>query len=159
MRPIEQLRQVGQHVGDLIPAVVEVGQEVGGGGQEHVLDIPHYQLSGLTATLRYLVELQCPVVGDKANLGPPVPGQLVQLLTQRVAHTAQVAGLQGLPGHVQQEEIDGGLGRPEHVLLGSDELYRAGLALRPSAGVAVRLADGVVEKFLGQLVHSESDCW
>ena len=100
-----------------------------------------------------------PVVCNEANLRPAISRQLVKLVDEGVAEGSKVASLQGGPRDVQQEQVDGRLGRSEHVLLGGDELDGAGLALGSSARIAVSLTHGVVEKLLRQLVHSESDCW
>ena len=94
------------------------------------------------------------MVGNEANLRPSIARQLVQLVHEGVAERAQVASLQGRSRHVEQEQVDGRLGRPQHVLLRRYELYRRRLALRPSTGVTVAFADGIVEEFLRQLIHS-----
>ena len=63
-----------------------------------------------------------PVVCNEANLRPAISRQLVKLVDEGVTEGAQVASLQGGPRDVQQEQVDGGLGRPQHVLLRRDEL-------------------------------------
>lgn len=65
-----------------------------------------------------------PVIGNEADLRPSIARQLVQLVHKGVAEGAQVSGFQGGPGDVQQEQVDCRLGRPQHVLLRRDELYR-----------------------------------
>ena len=94
------------------------------------------------------------MVGNEANLCPSIARQLVQLVHEGVAEGAQVACLQGRSRHVEQEQVDGRLGRPQHVLLWRYKLYRRRLALRPSTGVTVAFADRVIEEFLRQLIHS-----
>ena len=66
--PIEELWQVSQHGEQLLLAVGQVGQQVGRRGEEHIVHISHNELSGLTGTLHYLIELNGAVIRDEANL-------------------------------------------------------------------------------------------
>ena len=52
------------------------------------------------------------MVGNEANLCPSIARQLVQLVHEGVTEGAQVARLQGRSRHVEQEQVDGRLGRP-----------------------------------------------
>ena len=98
-----------------------------------------------------------PVVCNEANLRSAISRQLVKLVDEGVAEGSKVASLQGGPRDVQQEQVDGRLGRPQHVLLRRDELNRRRLALRSSTRIAVTFAHGIVEELLWQLVDSVAE--
>ena len=91
--PVEQLRQVCQHVGDLLLTVIEVGEKVGGGGEKHVVNVAHHQLGGLTVALDYLVKLERAVIGDEANLGAAVARELIQLLGKNITKVSKISCL------------------------------------------------------------------
>lgn len=86
------------------------------------INVTDSELSRLCGPLRHLVEVDRAVVGEESDLRPTVSGQLVQFVQERVAEDFDVTGLDGLAGHVQQEDVDRRLGRPQHVLRGSNEL-------------------------------------
>ena len=95
--PIEQLRQVCQHVRYLLLAIVKVGEKVRGGGEKHVVNIADHQLGGLAVALDYLVELERAMIGDEANLGAAITGELVQLLGQCITKVSKISSLQRAP--------------------------------------------------------------
>lgn len=60
----------------------------------------------------------------------------------------QISGFPGQLRDIKEEEIDGGLRRPQHVLSRRYELDGGRLDLRPARRVAVRLAHRVVLELL-----------
>ena len=67
----------------------------------HTINVTDSELSRLCGPLWHLIEVDCPVVGEEGHLSAAVTGQFVQLFEERVAEDFDVAGLDGLAGHVQ----------------------------------------------------------
>ena len=102
--------------------------------------------------------MDIPVVGYEPDLGSTVSGEFFQFVDQDIAESLemftmlhgyyikplklktdlQVARLHGRPGHVEAEDVDRRLGRPQHVLGRRDELDRRRLALGSPTRVSVR---------------------
>ncbi len=64
----EHVREVAEQVDDELPALVEVDQQVGGRGQEHVVHVGDRQLRRLRGAVHQRVEVHRAVVGYQTNL-------------------------------------------------------------------------------------------
>jgi hypothetical protein len=151
---VEAGGELGEEVGQQVDAVLQVDEEVVGTGEEDVVDFQDRHLVRLAEALAQREEMEGRVVGDDSDLGARVPRKILQFFEEDGAGALQVAALDGQAGDVEEEEIDGGLRGPQHVLRRGDVLDGARLDLGAARGVPVRLAHRVELEFFGELVDA-----
>jgi hypothetical protein len=119
------------------------------------VNFQHGDLVRLIVSLRDVVEVHGAVESDEADLSACIARQIVQLIEDRLAGDVEVAALLGQRRHVQQEEINGWLGRPQHVLRWRNEFDRAGTNFGSSRWIAVGFTHGIVLELLGDCRRKE----
>ena len=143
---------------DDVPALLQVDQQVVGGGDEELREVRHDQHLRTAQAALEVVVVDAVVEGEEAHLRARGPGQGIQRLGNGPGDALEHAAPDAGHGHVDDEEVAGGLGRADHVLGGRHVLHHRLREFR--AGVLVAAATLLVEMAVvrrGDLVQLGAD--